>query len=100
MKSSSGWVSSGIFVYEYVARYLTHFPSLNAEWHSTPPRPNTRISSGARYVTSSINLNFTILYSYYGAFTLDVKLLLNENLGGILGVTQCKWGDSLMLSEC
>jgi len=25
----------------------------------------------------------------YGAFTLDVKLVLNENLGGILGGTQC-----------
>jgi hypothetical protein len=24
-----------------------------------------------------------------GAFTLDVKSLLNENLGGILGGTQC-----------
>jgi hypothetical protein len=24
-----------------------------------------------------------------GAFTLDVKLVLNENLGGILGGTQC-----------
>ncbi len=30
-----------------------------------------------------------------GAFTLDVKLVLNENLGGI----QCQMGDSLMLSE-
>ncbi len=31
-------------------------------------------------------------YTYsinYGAFTLDVKSLLNENLGGILGGTQC-----------
>jgi hypothetical protein len=26
---------------------------------------------------------------YYGAFTLDVKLVLNENLDGILGGTQC-----------
>jgi hypothetical protein len=26
MKSSSGWVSSGIFVCEYVARYLSHIP--------------------------------------------------------------------------
>jgi hypothetical protein len=26
---------------------------------------------------------------YYGAFTLEVKLVLNENLGGILGGTQC-----------
>jgi hypothetical protein len=26
---------------------------------------------------------------YYGAFTLDVKSMLIENLGGILGVTQC-----------
>jgi hypothetical protein len=25
----------------------------------------------------------------YGAFTLVVKLVLNENLGGILGGTQC-----------
>jgi hypothetical protein len=25
----------------------------------------------------------------YGAFTPDVKVVLNENLGGILGGTQC-----------
>jgi hypothetical protein len=25
----------------------------------------------------------------YGAFTLDDKAVLNENLGGILGGTQC-----------
>jgi hypothetical protein len=25
----------------------------------------------------------------YGAFTLDVESMLNENLGGILGGTQC-----------
>ncbi len=31
-------------------------------------------------------------YSPNGAFTLEVKALLNENLGGILGGTQClKW---------
>jgi hypothetical protein len=30
----------------------------------------------------------------YGAFTLDVKSMLNENLGGILGGTQCQMGDS------
>jgi len=29
------------------------------------------------------------LPSPYGAFTLDVKLVLNENLGGILGGTHC-----------
>ncbi len=34
-----------------------------------------------------------------GAFTLDVKSMLNENLGGSLGDTQCYMGDSLMLSE-
>jgi hypothetical protein len=28
-------------------------------------------------------------YFTYGAFTLDVKLVWNENLGGILGGTQC-----------
>jgi hypothetical protein len=37
---------------------------------------------------------------YHGAFTLDVKSVLNENLGGILGGTQCKIGHSSMLSEC
>jgi hypothetical protein len=26
---------------------------------------------------------------YYGAFTLDVKSVLNENLDGILGGAQC-----------
>jgi hypothetical protein len=26
---------------------------------------------------------------FYGAFTLEVKSVLNENLGGILGGTQC-----------
>jgi hypothetical protein len=36
----------------------------------------------------------------YGAFTLDVKLVLNENLGGILGGAQCYKSYSLMLSEC
>jgi len=30
-----------------------------------------------------------LLYSSYGAFTLNVKPVLNENLGGILGGTQC-----------
>ncbi len=37
---------------------------------------------------------------YYGAFTLDVKSVLNENLGGILGGMQCLISDSLILSEC
>jgi hypothetical protein len=31
---------------------------------------------------------------------LDVKSLLNENLGGILGDTQCEMDNSSMLSEC
>jgi acyl-coenzyme A thioesterase PaaI-like protein len=43
---------------------------------------------------------FIQLRSSYGAFTLDVKSMLIENLGGILGGTQCSMGDSLMLSEC
>jgi hypothetical protein len=33
--------------------------------------------------------------SGYGAFTLDVKSVLNENLGGNLGGTQYLMGDSL-----
>ncbi len=43
----------------------------------------------------------TLPYHTYGAFTLDVKLVLNENLDGInLHDTQCEMDDSLMLSEC
>jgi hypothetical protein len=29
------------------------------------------------------------VYLYNGAFTLDVISMLNENLGGIVGGTQC-----------
>ncbi len=43
-----------------------------------------------------MNSQFTL----NGEFTLDVRSLLNENLGGILGVIECSMGDSLMLSEC
>jgi hypothetical protein len=38
--------------------------------------------------------------SLINALTLDAKLVLNENLGGILGGTQCQMGDNIMLSEC
>jgi hypothetical protein len=30
-----------------------------------------------------------LVLKIYGAFTLDVKSMFNENLGGILGGTQC-----------
>jgi hypothetical protein len=30
-----------------------------------------------------------LFYGSFGAITLDVELMLNENLGGILGGTQC-----------
>jgi hypothetical protein len=49
---------------------------------------------------SYYHLGYIVLYiiytTYNGAFTLDVKLELNENVSGILGVTQCEMGDSLM----
>ncbi len=37
----------------------------------------------------SISYLFCHLSTYDGAFTLDVKSVLNENLGGVLGGTQC-----------
>ncbi len=40
------------------------------------------------------------LVSTYGSFTLDVKSMLIENLGGILGSTHYQMGNNLMLSEC
>jgi hypothetical protein len=33
--------------------------------------------------------NIVLMINHYGAFTLDVKLVLNKNLGGILSGTQC-----------
>ncbi len=41
-----------------------------------------------------------IYITLYGAFTLDVKPVLNENLGGIIGGTHCEMDHSSMLSEC
>ncbi len=38
--------------------------------------------------TFSILSSAEVRVVLYGAFTLDVKLVLNENLGGILGGTQ------------
>jgi hypothetical protein len=37
--------------------------------------------------------------STYGAFTFGVKSVLNENLGGILGSTQCYVGDKWVISN-
>jgi hypothetical protein len=45
------------------------------------------------------NVVITSLCTIYGAFTLDVKSVLNEILDGILHGMQCLIGDSLMLSE-
>jgi hypothetical protein len=35
-----------------------------------------------------------------GGFTLDIKSMSNENLGGIVGGTQCQMGHTSLLSEC
>ncbi len=40
-------------------------------------------------VDHSGNIGCWLIGLTYGAFTLDVKSMLNENLGGILGGTQC-----------
>jgi hypothetical protein len=53
--------------------------------------------SNLKFTPTSFPLFFSWLT--YGAFTLDVKSMLNVNLDGILGGTQCQMGDSLMLSE-
>jgi hypothetical protein len=50
------------------------------------------------FISSSFQ-NDKFGFDSYGAFTLDVKSMLNENLDGILGGTQCQMGDSLMLNE-
>jgi hypothetical protein len=34
-------------------------------------------------------ISYLLTFDTYGAFTLDVKSMLNENIGGILGGTQC-----------
>jgi hypothetical protein len=45
-------------------------------------------------------MRFYMVCTTYGAFKLDVKLVLNENLGNILGCTKCLMSESLTLSEC
>jgi len=42
-------------------------------------------------IGSEVMITLFIIYAYNnnGAFTFDVKSVLNENLGGILSGTQC-----------
>jgi hypothetical protein len=49
--------------------------------------PKSRYIYGFEKIPIRINTSLRV-YSTYGAFTLDVKSMLNENLGGILGGTQ------------
>ncbi len=57
-------------------------------WHKLPI---PRLSHVMKYKIEIFQTLMIILDAKlaYGAFTLDVKLVLNENLGGILGSTQC-----------
>jgi hypothetical protein len=45
--------------------------------------------SDLRFIGQSSRISSISSSIYYGAFTLEVKSVLNENLGGILGGTQC-----------
>jgi hypothetical protein len=44
--------------------------------------------------------DFKLSNTLLSAFTPNVKLMLSENLGGILGGSQCQMADYLILSEC
>jgi len=55
--------------------------------HKTPLVYNVGSSSSS--ITTSGPLCLWPEYNVHGAFTLDVKSVLNENLGGIQGGTQC-----------
>jgi hypothetical protein len=59
--------------------------------------PKLRVKVGSLVHHSKMT---NLVLTSYGAFTLDVKSMLNWNLDGILGGTQCQVDDSLMLSEC
>jgi hypothetical protein len=50
--------------------------------HRTHSKKFRGLSGGYLFVSMDI-------HPPYGAFTLDVKAMLNENLDGILGGTQC-----------
>jgi hypothetical protein len=57
------------------------------------PKTNSDVPSSGEWWCLSKTFTFTYkqpsnLYTY-GAFTPDVKVVLNENLGGILGGTLC-----------
>ncbi len=55
---------------------MTSQVALNVKWVIAECEVNVRLNI----------INFMI---HNGAFTLEVKSVLNENLGGILGGTQC-----------
>jgi hypothetical protein len=66
-----------------------------AVWVLGRPENNNQASDGpgtflfVGSLNSSPIANHYLVYSSYGAFTLDVKSVLNENLGCILVGTQC-----------
>jgi hypothetical protein len=63
-----------------------------SDWYGNTAQlglPNPQSRSSAQYQLLDLTAN------NYGAFTLDVKSVLNKDLGGILGGTQCKMVDNV-----
>jgi hypothetical protein len=61
-------------------KYLTSYPDNVHDVHTE--------KEGHEVFAPVENLWMVASVNYNGAFTLDVKSMLNENLGGILGGTQ------------
>ncbi len=66
-------------------KYLTSYPdNVHDDVHTE--KEGQEVLLGEQQVEDDESEGYV---NYNGAFTLDVKSMLNENLGGILGGTQC-----------
>jgi hypothetical protein len=68
--------------------FYTHFHTI-VEPHACIYLPCSPLNAlPTTYIVTSY-IPYLPMKLTYGAFTLDVKSMLNEDLGGILGGTQC-----------
>jgi hypothetical protein len=76
-----------------LAQKFQQFSTLTKDAHvcsnSHNDLPSNVLNRKSRIIFVSICICKAKYIFIYGAFTLDVKSMLNVNLGGILGGTQC-----------
>jgi hypothetical protein len=81
-------------VVSYVLTSHTFLPTYLPTYY-----PPSALPTDLPYIVTTYIPYLQITFDTYGAFTLDVKSVLNENLGGNLSGTRCEMHHSSMLSE-